>query len=177
VNAGFAALRHPQLPLERVARHRGAALPAAWMPRVQRLAAEEGGMGEPRGTRLVVLLPDPLRDRAFADAVRATFDEGVDLGPPRVRSGDGPFALRPVMAYAIEVPLRFGGAVRGELHRRGADPDVFDVKLHAAQARGRAPLDALLGLDAWVRERAGDDAVVRMTLAAWEPGDPGPRAA
>jgi hypothetical protein len=178
VNAGVAPLRHPSLPLERLARHRGAMLPAAWMPRVQSIAAEAGqGVAEPRGTRLAVYLPDTARDRAFVRAVEASLGDVIALEPVQVRSGDGAFAVRPVMRYNVEVPLRLGGALRGELHRHGVEPDAFDVKLHAAQARGRAPLDALLDLVAWLDARAGGEATLAMEVAGWEPQPPGPRAA
>jgi hypothetical protein len=178
VNTDIAPLRHPALPLERIARARGAALPAAWMPQVEGLAASSGrGACERHGVRLHVYLPDPRHDRSFGAAMQATLGDEVVLGPLHVRRGSGPLPVRPVMAYHVEVPLRLGGPLRGEMHRRGVEPDAFDIKLHAARARGVAALAALLDLDAWLDERAGDEAMLAMRLHRWEPGDPGPRAA
>ncbi|HEX4886029.1 MAG TPA: hypothetical protein VFX05_17945, partial [Casimicrobiaceae bacterium] len=80
MNADVAPLRHPALPLERIACPRGAALPAAWMPQVEGLAASAGGACERHGVRLHVYLPDPRLDRAFATAMQASLGDEVVLG-------------------------------------------------------------------------------------------------
>ncbi|GIK85553.1 MAG: hypothetical protein BroJett026_10340 [Betaproteobacteria bacterium] len=178
MNAPLAPLRHPRLPLVRVARARAAMLPSAWMPRVEAIAAAAGeGVCAQRGARLDVFLPDPVRDRAFVHAVRDALGHDVELGALTVRRGDGPFGVRPLMRYRARALLRLGGALRGELHRHRVDVDAFDVTLHGVHARGRAPLDALLALDGWIASRADGDAELAMRLDAWEPHGPGPRAA
>jgi hypothetical protein len=178
VTASPPAIAHAALPLERVVRHRASALPAAWLPRVRTLAADIGhGVAEAAGRGARVLLPDPLRDRAFAAALATSFGEAVEVSPPRVGGEGSALAMRPVMAWRAQVPLRCGGPLRGELHRRGVLPDVFDVRLHCVDVRGHALLAALLGLDAWIESRTAGEGTLAMALHAWVPDDSGPAAA
>lgn len=174
---GLAPRKHPSMPLLRVVRHAASMLPSVWMPQVEPLAAQAGGAAERDGVRLAVFLPDPACDRAFVGMLYERLGDAVRAGVRQVRAGDDVHVVRPMMAYCAEVPLRHAGALRGELHRHGLAPDVFDIRLHAARARGMGPLSPLLDVDAWMLAREDAAASLVMRLHRWAPAGSGPRAA
>jgi hypothetical protein len=171
-----AGARYPAYPVQQLIRSRAHDFQLAFAREAMELLGDPSHdlVYEPSYKGLRILGPNEPALAGPAEATRARYGSGVEIGPARVRYQWGQVIREPVMSVIVRAPQRFVIVVRNDLLRRGAE--AVDTVSHATgfTARAQATQAELLGYAAWLRELTCGGAQVDMWLSHYAPLHEGP---
>jgi predicted membrane GTPase involved in stress response len=171
---------HLELPLEQLAKRRGAAFQFAFATEAKELMPEPDGCAltaSHKGLHVLAENEDALLRPV--EVLREVYGASLELEPPRVRLIEGVQVKQPIMHVRVSMYADFREAVRTLLSRRGARLLEEYVRSTHCVLRCQAPLADLLGFPAELRQLTAGTAKHWIVLSHYAivTGDPGGRAA
>lgn len=161
---------HFQLPLERMARHRGRPSQLDFAREaLGSLDETDDSRFEPtaRGLAMFAANEDAL-ERPVA-VLQQRYGDAVDIRPPRVRCLPGHPLQQPVMALRVMARREHSLAILQELRQRNARIEEECRRGRTVVVRARAPLRDLLGLGGRLAALSGGTAQYAMRLSHYAP--------
>lgn len=163
-----------QYPLETLARGKRAPSQVEFA-RQARAALEDSDdlLARPVSEGLALFAANEDALEGPARILRDLYGDFVELRAPRVRIIPGEPAQQPVMNVRVTARAEHAGRIVGELRRRDARILEECLRGRTFIARAEAPLSALLGLPAALRDITGDTAAHSIRLVRYAPIPPG----
>jgi hypothetical protein len=143
------AMMKLELPLEQLAKRRGAAFQFAFATEAKELVPESDGFAlaaSHKGLHVLAENEDALARPL--DVLRDVYGASLELAPPRVRLIEGVQVKEPVMHVRISMYADFREPVKSALRRRGATLSEEHVRSTYCVLRHEARLADLLGFPA-----------------------------
>ncbi len=141
-----------ELPLEQLAKRRGAAFQFAFATEAKELMPESDGFAltaSHKGLHVLAENEDALARPV--EVLREVYGPSLELAPPRVRLIEGVPVKQPIMHVRVSTYTDFREAVKTLLGRRGATLLEEYVRSTYCVLRYEAPLADLLGFPAELR--------------------------
>ena len=140
---------HLELPLEQLAKRRGAAFQFAFATEAKELLPEPDGFAltaSHKGLHVLAASEDALARPV--EVLREVYGPSLELAPPRVRLIEGVQVKEPIMHVRISMYADFREVVKNALRRRGATLSEEYVRSTYCTLRYEARLADLLGFPA-----------------------------
>ncbi|HXV12545.1 MAG TPA: hypothetical protein VD839_17220 [Burkholderiales bacterium] len=171
---------HLEMPLEQLAKRRGAAFQFAFATEAKELmpdAADFTVAASHKGLHLFGQNEDALARPV--QVLREVYGASLELAPPRVRLIEGVQLKEPIMHVRISMYADFRETVKSALRRRGATPLEEHARATYCILRCEAPLAGLLGFPEELRRLTIGTAKHWIALSHYAimTRDPGGRAA
>jgi predicted membrane GTPase involved in stress response len=171
---------HLELPLEQLAKRRGAAFQFAFATEAKELMPDADGFAlsaSHRGLHVLAQNEDALARPV--QVLREVYGTSLELAPPRARLIEGVQVKEPIMHVRISMYADFRAEVKALLSRRGATLFEEYVRSTYCVLRCEAPLADLLGFPAEMRRLTAGTAKHWIVLSHYAivTRDPGGRAA